>query len=224
MVEVLVGGEAEHGLAAAGEEPISDARGVETRLGVASDLFGASRQFSQIGIDLALVPEVVRNDGVDLAQIRGFLTQPTSPWPRARIPLPFRTTTLVGGCPIARRRRPVVQRVPLLALAVASPVLLVGLVVGAGRSAAWAFALTAMLLPPALIALAAGRRALGVAAALAVLLAGGAALMLGLAGGERIGGLPGSAWAMFGALWAGPLVLTVGAYAAGFRRRGGGAE
>lgn len=74
-----------------------------------------------------------------------------------------------------------------------------------------------MAVPAALIALAAGRRALRAAVALAALLVGGAALILGLAGGERVGGLPGSAWAMFGAFWGWPLIVTVWAYAASFR-------
>lgn len=102
-------------------------------------------------------------------------------------------------------------------LALASPVLLVCLAAGGGRLGAGVFALAAMAFPAALIALAGGRRARWVAAAVAALLGGGAALMLGLAGGGRVGGLPGSAWAMFAAIWAWPLVVTVWAYAASFR-------
>lgn len=102
-------------------------------------------------------------------------------------------------------------------LALASPALLALLVAGGGRLGAGAFAIAATAFPAALIALAGGRRVGWVAAFLAVLLAGGAVLMLGLAGGARIGGLPGSAWAMFGALWAWPLIVTVWAYAASFR-------
>jgi hypothetical protein len=114
--------------------------------------------------------------------------------------------------------------VTLFVLAVASPVLLVLLVAGGGTAGAWTFALAAMAVPAALVAIAGGRRAGWAAAGLAALLLGGAALMLGLAGGERVAGLPGSAWAMLGALWGGPLVLTVGVYAASFGRRGGGTE
>jgi len=46
--------------------------------------------------------------------------------------------------------------------------------------------------------------------------------MLALAGSGRVGGLPGSAWAMFGALWAWPLIVTMWAYAAWFRADGQG--
>lgn len=114
------------------------------------------------------------------------------------------------------------QRLSLLTLSVACPVLLVLLLFGSGRGGEWAFATVAMLVPAALIALAGGRRVRWVAIVLAVLLAGGAALMLGLAGGERIAGLPGSAWAMFALLWAWPLIVTVWASAASFRGRGSG--
>ena len=105
-------------------------------------------------------------------------------------------------------------------LGVASPVVLV-LLVSAWRGVGiWAFGLAVMVFPAALIALAGGRRARWVAVVLAVLLAGGALLVLGLAGGGRIGGLPGSAWAMFGALWAWPLIVSVWAYGASFRADG----
>lgn len=107
-------------------------------------------------------------------------------------------------------------------LGLASPAVLLLLVTGRGSVVAWAFALAAMLFPAALIALAAGRRARPVAIVLAALLVGGAALMLGLAGGERIGGLSGSAWAMFALFWGWPLIVTVWAYVASFRERGGG--
>lgn len=106
--------------------------------------------------------------------------------------------------------------------------ILAALLLGGVEGAAWAFALAAAVFPAVLIALAGGRRARSVAVVLAVLLGGGAALMLGLAGGGRVGGLPASAWVMFGAFWGWPLIVTVWAYAASFRadqeapREGGG--
>ena len=106
-------------------------------------------------------------------------------------------------------------------LGFASPALLVFLVAG-GRLGTGAFAILATVFPAALIALAGGRRARRAAVVLAVLLAGGAVLMLALAGSGRVGGLPGSAWAMFGALWAWPLIVTMWAYAAWFRADGQG--
>jgi len=96
-------------------------------------------------------------------------------------------------------------------------VILGALLFSGGGGSPWVFVPAAMVVPAALIALAAGPGVRWAAAALAALLLGGAASMLGLAGGERIGGLPGSAWAMFGAFWVVPLIVTVGAYAASFR-------
>lgn len=117
------------------------------------------------------------------------------------------------------------RRIPLLALALAAPLLLVALIAGGGFGG-WTFALVAMLVPGALIALAAGRRVRGAAVAVTVLLAGGAAAVLALgggagAGGALIGGLPVSAWVMLGAFWGWPLILTVWVYTATFEAPGG---
>lgn len=111
------------------------------------------------------------------------------------------------------------QRLPLVLLAAACPSVLAALFAGGRGGAGWLFAAAALVVPAALIALAGGRRAWPVAAAVAALLIGGGWTMLGLAGGERIGGLPGSAWAMFAAFWGIPLVVTAWAYALTFPDR-----